>query len=48
VTGTEAYLRNKFRLDPSNHLTTVYTNVTERQDRQTDQTDRQDNNGPIK
>jgi len=39
----EAYLHVKFRLDPSNRLATIYTNVTDRQDRQTAQTD----NGPI-
>jgi len=30
----EAYLHAKFHLDPSNRLATVYTNVTDRQDRQ--------------
>jgi len=37
VTGTEAYLRNKFRRDPSNRLTTVHQRY-----RQTGQTDRLD------
>ena len=41
VSGGEAYLHAKFRLDPSNRLATItigYTNITDRtgQDRQTD------------
>jgi len=40
VVWAEAYLRVKFYLDTSNCLATIYTNVTDRTDRQTD-------NGPI-
>jgi len=41
VARAKAYMRAKFRLDPSNRLATIH-----QRHRQTDRTDRQDN-GPI-